>query len=575
MRPGALVLAAGALGALAGIGSAEVAAAPGPRPGDRLFPLSRAGLPHCATREVQAHAPGVWISLGCRRLGRERLRVVERPVHGSLGRVSQRRDGVRYRPRAGFEGTDRFVVARRRGRRAWRTAVLVNVVRPEAVAGAARSPSCTSRHVVSPFRAAARVRITCRGSGLGRLRVVAGPFSANLAAVRRSGNSMRRTLRARLKPAGAFVGEDVLLVEVSGTGGNDVGAASTSTLPWRMRALGDSVTAGFGYYGNGKPMSPVSLVFCKPGSVVTNRCSSNSDEGPGYSGPPEWSADYGLANNISWAAQFANGIQGGGNVAAPDMFQNLAVTGSAPSDWLPGGLLDDELDAIVAENPELIAFTMGANPLLTDILLTGGGERCAFTETVAALETCIQPFFDQVHLTSRLQQFYTALLRAPDSTLVTFQYHLAIPSANLFAVWQLEAIGDYFNAQIATAVANTKAALPQKAGRLILVQAQTDPGSPNPQQLPRFNIGLPPALGLQPWSPPYDCGDGDLVDGPSHQSEPTQGEFRLGHPFTYCPGDEWVIGADSGIHPSSDGYAAFAQALANVAAAHELIPPLP
>ena len=65
------------------------------------------------------------------------------------------------------------------------------------------------------------------------------------------------------------------------------------------------------------------------------------------------------------------------------------------------------------------------------------------------------------------------------------------------------------------------------------------------------------------------------MDGPSHQSEPTQGEFRLEHIFTYCPGDEWVIGADTGIHPNSDGYAAFGQALANVAAAHELISPLP
>jgi lysophospholipase L1-like esterase len=362
-------------------------------------------------------------------------------------------------------------------------------------------------------------------------------------------------------------------VEAQGKGGSDIGVAAVSTLPWRMRALGDSVTAGFGCYGNGGQMSTLDVLKCKPGAVVSNRCSSNSDAGPGYTGPPAWSADFGLANNISWAAQFANGLQGGGHVTAPDMFQNLAVTGSAPSDWLPGGILANELSAIVAEDPELIAFTIGANPLLTNILLTGSGEECAFTSTVAALDMCLQPFFDQVQLTSRLQQVYTALLEAPESTVVIFQYHLAIPAANLFAVWQLEAMTDYFNAQIATAVANTKAALPRDAGRLILIQAQTDPGSPSPQLVPRFNVGLPPDG--QSWSPPYDCGDGDLVDGPSHQSDPTQTEFELEHPFTYCGGDEWIIGPDSGIHPSSEGYAAFAKTLANVASAQGLIPRLP
>jgi hypothetical protein len=156
---------------------------------------------------------------------------------------------------------------------------------------------------------------------------------------------------------------------------------------------------------------------------------------------------------------------------------------------------------------------MGANPLLTDILLTAAARGARSPRRWPRWRHASSR--SSTRFTSRrgCSSFYTALLRAPDSTLVTFQCHLAIPSANLFAVWQLEAVGDYFNAQIATAVANTKAALPQKAGRLILVQAQTDPGSPNPQQLPRFNIGLPPALGRQPWSPPHDCGDGDSWTG--------------------------------------------------------------
>ncbi len=543
---------------------APTASGAAPGHGDRFFPLSRAGLPHCPVREVETARAPVWLSLGCPGLRRARVRVIRRPLHGRLGRVNQRLDRVRYTPAAGFPGSDRLVVARRRGGRTWRTVVLIDP------AGAGARPSCGSRAVVTRFRAPVRVRVVCRGSALAPLRVAAGPISGRVAHVRRSGGPGRRTLTARVTPSRSFVGQDLVLVRARGSGGMDLAAASVSTLPWRFRALGDSVTAGFGYYGNGGLMSVSDLPSCKPGAVVTNRCSSNSNEGPGYTGPPEWSADYGLGNDVSWAAQFANDVQGGGHVTVPDMFQNLAVTGSAPSDWLPGGILNDELDAIVAENPELIAFTMGANPLLTDVLLTVAGESCAFTESVATLEACIQPFFTQVQLVQQLQRFYTALLAAPDSTVVTFQYHLIVPAANLFATWQLEALGDFFNAQLATAVSNTKAALPEQAERLILIPAQTTPGTPLPTQLPRFNIGLPP--NGQTWTPPYNCGDGDLVDGPSHQSRPTQDEFLLRHPFTYCKGQEWILGADSGIHPNTDGYAEYAATLANVMGAPAGLP---
>ena len=561
--------------ALATAVSGSLLVAPGPAagadatPGDRFFALSRAGVPVCPAREATARGPA-WISLRCQGLNSARVRVVKAPLHGRLRRLSQRRDRVRYRPARGFAGVDRFVVARRRGKRAWRTAVLIDVPR-----SAGRAPSCRSRHLVRRFRAAVRVRVVCRGLGLEPLRMVAGTPTHQLAGLRRSGTERRRVLSVRLRPGRSFVGQDVMLVRARGNGGSDIGAATLSTLPWRMRALGDSVTAGFGYYANGGLMWASDLLSCKPGEVVTNRCSSNSDAGPGYDGAPEWSADFGLANNVSWAAQYANALQGGGHVTAPDMFQNRAVTGSAPSDWLPGGILNSQLNAIVAENPDLIVFTMGANPLLTDILLTGAGEECAFTESVAALEACIQPFFEQEQLLPRLQGFYAALLEATGSTLITFQYPLAVPAANLFATWQLEAMTDYFNAQIATAVANTKAALPGPARRLVLIEAQTDPAAPSPQQVPRFNLGLKPDG--QSWSPPYNCGRllDDFVDGQSHQSLPTQDEFQLESPLSYCEGQEWIISADSGIHPNSDGYASFAATLANVVNAEAAVPRLP
>ena len=476
---------------------------------------------------------------------------------------------MRYRPDNGFEGTDRFVVVRHRGARSWRMAVLVEVPGP----GGAK-PRCHSRHLVRRFHEAVRVRMVCRGRHLKPLSFVATPLSGELTTMRRAGTPSRQTLTAQLRPGSGFVGQDVLLARARGIGGSDIGAVSVSTQPWRMRAIGDSVTAGFGYV-NGRPMTALELLECKPGEVVSDRCSSNSDGGPGYDGPPEWSADFGLANNVSWAAQYANALQGGGRVSAPDMFQNRAVTGSAPSDWLPGGILNDQLNAVVTENPELIAFTMGANPLLTDVLLTTAGEECAFTTTVAALEACIQPFFQRAQLVPQLQRFYAALLEAPDSTVVTFQYQLAVPAATLFSTWQLEAMTAYFNAQLATAVANAKEALPGQAERLVLIKAQTDPANPTPETVPRFNLGLPPDG--QSWTPPFNCGRviDDFVDGQSHQSKPTQDEFLLESPLRYCSGDPWIIDADSGIHPNSDGYAGFATTLANVLANADLVPPLP
>ena len=539
-------------------------AADSPRPGDRFFALSRAGLPRCPVREIETVRAPVWLNLGCPGLKGARVRVIRRPLHGRLGRVNQRLDRARYTPDEDFRGTDRIVVARRRGQRAWRTAVLVRLsARPE------RPPSCRSRPAITRFRSPVKVTVVCRGAALEPLRVARGPFSGRFGRVRRSGGGARRTLSMRIRPGRSFVGQDVALVRARGRGGTDFEALSVSTLPWRLRALGDSITAGFGYFENGNGMKTIQLPFCKPPAVVTNRCSSNSDAGLGYTGPPEWSADFGLANDISWAAQFANSLPGG--VTAPDMFQNLAVTGSAPSDWLDNGILGPQLNAIVAENPELIAFTMGANPLLTDVLLTTAGESCAFTNSVQALDLCIQPFFTAVQLVPQLQKFYTALLEAPNSTVVTFQYNMSVPSVNLFATWQLEALTDFFNAQLATAVAKTKAALPEQGKRLILVPAQTTPGPPQPTQLPRFNLGLPPSSG-QSWTPPYNCGNNDFVDGPSHQSFPTQGEFHLRHPFTYCKGPEWIIGTDTGIHPNKLGYTQYATTLANVLRAQDALP---
>lgn len=588
-----------------------------PGPASAAGPAGRASVQpveakRCADRRVRTTmGEPVRISLRCHGLNRLRIRWVVRPRHGRVEVVNQRRDWLLYRPRLGYVGRDRLVVARKRGRQSWTTTVLIRVVRPASEAapgppalpppstppetaapstpvpppaggsptsplpGSSRQgPVCAAATATARYEHAVGVSIMCSGSGLEPLSVASGPSSGALTDVQEGGTSRLRTLTGTYTPDHLFTGHDTIAVRAVDSFGSASELVDVTVLPWRMRAIGDSVTAGFGYFGTGELMPLSDLLSCKPAAVVSNRCSSNSNAGPGYTGPPAWSPDFGLANNVSWAAQFANTWQGGGHITAPEMFQNLAVTGSAPSDWLPGGILRGRLAAIVAENPELVAMTLGANPLLSDLLLTAEGESCSLTFTVAGLRSCVQPFFDAVDLRGRLQQVYTALLEAPDTRVVIFQYSLSIPSVNLFSTWQLEAMIDLFNENIAQAVTKTKNDLPASKGdRLILIKAQTDPAAPSPTELPRFNTGLPPTV-HDSWTGVYDCGGFFDADGPSHQSTATQDLFTL-EDYDFCSGTPWIIDADSGIHPNRDGYTQFATALTNVAVAEGLIPVLP
>jgi hypothetical protein len=96
----------------------------------------------------------------------------------------------------------------------------------------------------------------------------------------------------------------------------------------RIRAFGDGVTAGFGADSSGALLPITDAVACRPqwigdGSATTagTRCSSNGANGPGSpSDEVSFSADFGLRNQVSWAAQVASRLN------AVD-FANYAVTG--------------------------------------------------------------------------------------------------------------------------------------------------------------------------------------------------------------------------------------------------------
>jgi lysophospholipase L1-like esterase len=305
-----------------------------------------------------------------------------------------------------------------------------------------------------------------------------------------------------------------------------------------VRALGDSVTAGFGYYDDGTQMQFTSLLSCKPAEKIYNdACSSNSTNRDNEEAGVDYAPDYGLANNVSWAAQWSN-EHGVSNYA------NFAVSGSEPSDWVPGGQLYETTRRIEAEEPDYILITIGANPLLSEVLFGVDKMGCAiWSDVFGRYRECIEEAFDAVHLRANLGELYRELVDNTEATIYLMQYHLSVPAAALaYSATQIAMMGAMLNERIAAVAGEVDA-------RRLRVVAP-----------PHFGVGID----ISPVYPAdYSCSElGFEVDGPSVQSTPSQDELELAHPLSFCSGPPsgppWVIGGDTGIHPSAAGYAQMA-----------------
>jgi lysophospholipase L1-like esterase len=306
-----------------------------------------------------------------------------------------------------------------------------------------------------------------------------------------------------------------------------------------VRALGDSVTAGFGYYSNGTPMKIGRLLECRPAAKEFNdACSSNSLNFTSKPGKVEYAPDYGLANNVSWAAQWANehGIAN---------FKNFAISGSEPKNWAPEGEFHSTTEQIEKEDPDYILITMGANPLLSEMLFGVDNMGCAvYADVFGGYRECVEAAFAEVHLREHLKSLYSDLVQNTDATIFLMRYHLSVPSTAL--------------AYSATQIA--------QMGRLLNREIESVATEVNPRRLqvvtpPHFDVGID----ISPVFPSrYSCSRlGYEVDGPSVQSTPTQDELEVLHPLSFCEGPAgggppWVISGDTGIHPSAAGYAQMA-----------------
>jgi uncharacterized protein with LGFP repeats/lysophospholipase L1-like esterase len=217
--------------------------------------------------------------------------------------------------------------------------------------------------------------------------------------------------------------------------------------PYRFRALGDSVTAAFGYDDRGRELSGGQVLSCVLGDVAAASCQSPDQ----VAYPARFAARYGLSD-----------------------WRNDAVSGSTPASWL--GLekksdLSSKLQRMVADHPDLVVMTLGANPLLKSFLL-GRATPCTFPGlfVVERTELCIAGELLANDLVRRLTAVYGRVLADPRTSLIVMRYHATNPHLKVQRDWQVKLLLAQVNGSIASAIKNVDAA---KRDRIRLI----DPGS--------------------------------------------------------------------------------------------------
>lgn len=329
-----------------------------------------------------------------------------------------------------------------------------------------------------------------------------------------------------------------------------------SELP-RIVALGDSFTAGFGYYDDGTEWEDLfSCTDTEDVVVKNNPCSSNSTL-RSMKGDLQFAPDYGFGNQVSWAAQVASAL-GISAATAADSYANLAVSGSTSREWAEDKLVFSQLGnqnglaAVASLDPDIVLMTLGGNPTLSKVLL-GGAEKCKkFDKPVqtAALMGCFDELITEDGTTPALVTVYQRLLDTTNARILVLTYPQVIPQLGLtLGGWSPEALllaRDALNGAVMKAVNDVRQEYPDGT-RLLTAD-------------PQFATGLPPG----DFTSETDCfgraKKTDGTDGPSNQSVPTQELYAEDYAESgWCAGPAWTIASDTGVHPNVAGYAEFAK----------------
>lgn len=219
-------------------------------------------------------------------------------------------------------------------------------------------------------------------------------------------------------------------------GGNDRqpspgdGTAGGSPLPESpspFRALGDSVTAGFGFDAAGRPLGFREIIQCAKNDAAGNDCQSPTV--------------------VAYPARFA---------AAESVadFDNLAMSGATPEDW-DSGKYGERLGNVLGDEPQLVAMTLGANPLL-DSFLKGNGVKCVFTGKIRfedRTRQCIREELAKARTVTHLAAIYERILLNQSTSLLVLRYHETEPLIDLLSSQQVDILFEELQAAIDRAVA--------------------------------------------------------------------------------------------------------------------------
>lgn len=251
----------------------------------------------------------------------------------------------------------------------------------------------------------------------------------------------------------------------------DVGGADAGR---PVVAIGDSVTAAFGYCGAGDACAPrdaaikdswLSLKDCDQEAeyprLPQNLCSNNRGDGL------PWERGGETGGTVAYPFQFGAWLQDAtaraGLGPAPTV-RNWAVSGARPAHWDPVAMPGDPTNRdrpggfsrqTTAIRDSLVVMTLGANRLLADFLqfdfaypfgwfadITGPYARCTGTRgwfgsydeaDRARLRRCFEEDWAANRQTEHLVNVYRQLLAQGNRVLVV-GYHLACPST--FGTWQ-------------------------------------------------------------------------------------------------------------------------------------------
>ncbi len=366
---------------------------------------------------------------------------------------------------------------------------------------------------------------------------------------------------------------------------------TTTARPIVVRALGDSVTAGFGWIGNTTDLSTVVAMTAQQnvdgcgtldpdennGEQLNDRCSSNSALGAGSLGQSNnFLADYGLANGMAWPSQVVRNLGGMYSTS----YANRGVTGADPLDLLPLNTpatdaekahrsdLTSIIQDTINDAPDITLMTIGANPLLGRF---SGGKAlgCLVIQRDDLFRACALRVIKVATLTPRVSAVIRQILDGDTNKknhLVVSLYPTVLP-ANIAALGRSDRSA---RPQIATERTKQVLAMINKRIRAA-ARSQPEYGS-------RLFVSTPPlqAYGVAPGR--RQCPTNAKVtgvDGASTQSAITQRMLAGStdaRPF--CRGAQhWSISSDGGVHPTRAGHAELAGSASDLILAKGIIPP--